>query len=68
MTREECENKLLEKCKEMSNILKEYDPEANYLSVSIYPKDGYIAMNNDYWDGIHTKISVFTMCEDTFHV
>ena len=56
MTRGECEKKLLEKCKEMNDILKEYDPEADYLSVSIYPKDEYIGINNDYWEG-HPMIS-----------
>lgn len=62
MTKEECKNKLVEKCKEMSDILKEYDPEANYLSVTMYPKDGYISLNTNYWDDTHTKISFFMMC------
>jgi len=55
MSREECEAKLLEKCKEMSDILKEYDEEADYLSVTIYPKDNYFCINNNYWEG-HPKI------------
>lgn len=56
MTREECEEKLLEKCKEMRDILKEYDPEADYLSVAIYPKDECIRITNNYWEE-HPMIS-----------
>lgn len=56
MTRQECEKRLLEKCKEMNDILKEYDPEADYLSMSIYPKDECILINNNYWEG-HPMIS-----------
>ena len=66
MTRNECENKLLEKCKEMSAILKEYDPEANYLSICIFSKDKYITMNNDYWEGTHPIISVSDAYEDLY--
>lgn len=56
MTRKECENKLLEKCKEMSDILKEYDPQADYLSVVMYPSEDYWSINNNHWEG-HPMIS-----------
>lgn len=59
MTREECEEKLLEKCKEMNDILKEHDPEADYLTVTIYSKDKYININNNHWEG-HPVISCNT--------
>lgn len=62
MTRKECEEKLLEKCKEMNDILKEYDPEADYLSVAIYPKDECILINNNHWAG-HPMISCSTFGE-----
>ena len=51
MSRQECEKRLLEKCEEMNDILKEYDPKADYLSVCIDPKAEYISINNDYWAG-----------------
>lgn len=50
MTREECENQILEKCKEISEIVKQYDPTADYLSIAIMPDDGYIGVNNNYWE------------------
>lgn len=57
MTRQECERRLLEKSKEINDILKEYDPESDYLSICICPKDDdYICINNDYWEG-HPMIS-----------
>ena len=62
MTREECEEKLLEKCKGMNDILKEYDPEADYLSVCIFPEDEHIFINNNYWEG-HPMISCDTFGE-----
>lgn len=51
ITREECEKQILEKCKEISDILKEYDPYADYLSIHITPNDEYISVNNNHWEG-----------------
>ena len=49
MNREECENKILEKLKEIKDIAKEYDKsEELYLSISIY--DDYMSINNSYWE------------------
>lgn len=48
MTREECENQILGKLKEIKDILKQYDKsEELYLVMTIY--DAYISINNAYW-------------------
>ena len=47
MTRAECEKRILEKLKEIENIHKEYNPNANYLSLSI--RDNGYHFNNSYW-------------------
>lgn len=65
MTREECEGRLLEKCKEMNDILKEYDPEAEFLSVSICPKKGYIGIFNNYWEN-KSPIDIYSYNDDTY--
>ena len=47
MTREECENQILEKLKEIRNIVKQYDTsEELYLSMTIH--DDVMAVNNAY--------------------
>ena len=49
MTREECENQILEKLKEIKDIVKQYDTsEEFYLSMSIY--DDVMVVNNTYWE------------------
>ena len=49
MNREECENKILEKLKEIKDIAKQYDKsEELYLSISI--NDDSISINNVYWE------------------
>lgn len=49
MTREECEAKILQKLKEIREIVKEYDKsEELYLSVSIY--DDHVQANNAHWE------------------
>lgn len=58
MTKKECERRLLEKCKEMNDILKEYDPEADYLSIHIAPNEDYISANNNHWEG-HPMIAFY---------
>ena len=48
MNREECENQILEKLKEIKDIAKEYDKSPDfYLSVDIRNK--LIDINNAYW-------------------
>ena len=49
MNREECENQILEKLKEIKDIAKQYDKsEELYLSISI--NDDSISINNVYWE------------------
>ena len=49
MNREECENKILEKLKEIKAIAKQYDKsEEFYLDLTIY--EDYISVNNTYWE------------------
>ena len=49
MNREECENQILEKLKEIKDIVKQYDKsEEFYLSMSIY--DDVMVVNNTYWE------------------
>ena len=49
MTREECENQILEKLKEIKDIVKQYDTsEELYLSMTIH--DNCAALNNAYWE------------------
>lgn len=49
MTREECENQILEKLKEIKDIVKQYDTsEKLYLLMTIH--DNCMAVNNAYWE------------------
>ena len=49
MNREECENQILEKLKEIKDIVKQYDTsEKLYLSMTIH--DDCMALNNEYWE------------------
>ena len=49
MNREECENQILEKLREIRAIAKEYDKSEEFcLSISIY--EYYIVINNNYWE------------------
>ena len=49
MNRKECENKILEKLKEIKDIVKEYD-NSNERYLCIYIIDDYISCNNRYWE------------------
>lgn len=49
MTREECENQILEKLKEIKDIVKQYDTsEEFYLTMTI--RDDGVYVNNAYWE------------------
>lgn len=49
MNGEECENQILEKLKEIKNMVKHYDKsEELYLTMTI--TNDYIAMNNAHWE------------------
>ena len=43
MTREECENRILDKLEEIEAIAKEYDPTA---SLSMFVENGHYHVNN----------------------
>ena len=49
MNREECENQILEKLKEIKSIVKEYD-KSNEGRLSICVIDDYISCSNRYWE------------------
>ena len=49
MNREECENKILEKLKEIKDIVDEYD-KSNERQLSICIMDDYINCSNRYWE------------------
>ena len=49
MNREECENKILEKLKEIRAIAKEYDKSKD-RQLSICIMDDYISCSNRYWE------------------
>lgn len=49
MNREDCENQILEKLKEIKAIAEKYDKsEEFYLSLGIYNES--ISLNNGYWE------------------
>ena len=49
MTRQECEDKILEKLEEIVEIYHEYNPNGEYLAM-FYHLHG-VNVNNEYWDG-----------------
>ena len=57
MNREECENKILEKLKEIKNIAKQYD-KSDTLHLSLTIIDDYMAANNIYFENIESTINV----------
>jgi hypothetical protein len=49
MSREECENQILEKLKEIKAIAKQYDKSTEfYISLSIF--EDVMSANNSYWE------------------
>lgn len=52
MTRQECEQELINKAREMVDILHQYAPQGNRLSLVYLNEDGdgYISIHNCYWD------------------
>ncbi len=49
MTREECENQVLEKLREIKDIVEQYD-ESKELYLSMTLQDNCMAVNNSYWE------------------
>ena len=62
MNREECENKILEKLKEIRAIAKEYD-KSNDIHLSICIMDDYINCSNRCWE-TNTPIDFVEFDED----
>ena len=58
MTRQEAEQKILEKMKEIVEIGKQYDENFNYLACCYH--NGYYMINNKYWQE-EKKIQVNVM-------
>lgn len=48
MTRQECEQQILDKMKEISDLYLQYNPTGKYLAV-FYTENG-ISANNQYWE------------------
>ncbi len=48
MERKTCERLILEKLEEIKEIYKEYNPNGDYLALSIV--GGWISVNNEYYD------------------
>ena len=58
MNREECENQILEKLKEIKNIANQYDKSYTlYLSLTIIGDD-YMTAHNIYYKNIESPINV----------
>lgn len=53
LTRGECENAILEKIKEIREIVKQYEPKNNYFTLCIFEDNDYISFTN-YPDGGNT--------------
>lgn len=67
MNREECENKILEKLKEIKNIVKKYDKSDKlYLSLTIIGDD-YMQASNRYYENIESPINVFAFDGSVIH-
>ena len=65
MTREECENKILEKLEEIKDIAKQYDKADNfYLGLTIL--DNYMSVSNSC-ENIKTPINVTLIGGETIH-
>ena len=60
MTREECENRILDKLEEIEEIAKEYDPN---VSLTLFVENGYYHVNNPYWDKTHPATDSFRIKE-----
>lgn len=66
MNREECENQILEKLKEIKAIAEHYDKSGKvYLNLSIM--GDYMMANNRYYENTKTPINVTLMHEKIIH-
>ena len=49
MTKKECEDLIIEKLKEINEIHKQYNPNANYLSMYINERSKHISVVNEFY-------------------
>lgn len=49
MTREECEKQIYEKIQEILDIVKEYNPDNTYLSISVLNGGRFVQFWNEDW-------------------
>ena len=67
MTREECENQILEKLKEIKDIVKQYDESDElYLNLTIIGDD-YMQVSNRYYENIENPINVLVIDGRVIH-
>ena len=67
MNKKECENKILEKLKEIKDILKQYDKsEKIYLNLAIIGDD-YMTVSNKYYENIESPIHASVMDGGVMH-
>lgn len=66
MNREECENQILEKLKEIKDIAKQYDKSDKfYLDLSII--DDHLSINNIYYINTKTPINASLIDGEIIH-
>ena len=53
LSRKTCERKIMQLCEEIQRVYKRYNPDGNYLTISI--NNDIIAANNAHWEGADKK-------------
>ena len=53
LSRKACEKRIWKLCEEIQRVYKSYNPDGDYLSVSINNK--ILSANNAYWEGADAK-------------
>ena len=67
MNKKECENKILEKLKEIKDIIKKYDESYElYLNLTIIGDD-YMRVNSRYYENIESYINVLVVDGRVIH-
>ena len=67
MNKKECENKILEKLKEIKDIIKKYDESDElYLNLTIIGDD-YMRVNSRYYENIESYINVLVVDGRVIH-
>ena len=67
MNKKECENQILEKLKEIKDIVKQYDESDElYLNLTIIGDD-YMQVSNRYYENIENPINVLVIDGRVIH-